>query len=172
MTTKPPPTIAIAVIIPSMGCICVGSKRLLGEVAIGISGDRVIGGTWRISTIVVGWWTVGVGYVYGLGRRRRATIFEGRVNIIVGIDGVEYYMRGIEEWQWLWRIGGVRFFIIVFYFGVTYLGCAGCSHWFVQEMLVCPWFITLNSGLRRHQLSRKLRFAQKVGIFCMYVEPA
>ena len=40
------------------------------------------------------------------------------------------------------------------------------THWFVQEMLVRPWFVTLNSGWRRHQLSRKLRFAQKVGIFC------
>ena len=43
------------------------------------------------------------------------------------------------------------------------------THWFVQEMLVRPWFVTLNSGWRRHQLSRKLRFAQKVALFCAFI---
>ena len=101
--TKPPPTIAIAAKIPSMGCKCAGNKRVVAEVAIGMSGDRVIGDTSRILTIVVGWWTVGVGYVYGLWRHHRATRLRGRVTSSVSVGGVEYALHRTEQLQWLWQ---------------------------------------------------------------------
>jgi len=95
-TANPPPTVAIAAIIPSMGCICVMDKRVVADLFTRVSSDEVMDTTSRISTIVVGWWTVGVRNVHGLWRRWRATIFEGRVTSIVGVDGVEYYTHGKE----------------------------------------------------------------------------
>ena len=36
-----------------MGCKCAGNKRVVAEVAIGMSGDRVIGDTSRISRLMM-----------------------------------------------------------------------------------------------------------------------
>jgi len=71
-TTKPSPTIVIVAIIPSMGCIWAMDKRVVASVFTGMSSDGGLVYTSCVSTIAVGRWTVGVWYVYGLGRRHWA----------------------------------------------------------------------------------------------------
>ena len=53
-TANPPPTIAIAAINPSIGCIDALNKRVLADLFTRVSSDGGLVDTSRISTIVVG----------------------------------------------------------------------------------------------------------------------
>ena len=86
-----------------MGCIWARNKRVVEEVSTGMSSECGLVDISCISTIVVGWWTVGVWYVYGLWRRHRATILRGRVTRSVSVGGMEYALHRTEQLQWLWQ---------------------------------------------------------------------